>query len=190
MLVPVEVRSSGGGALRLFRIRNESGPLRAVHLPRSRRRHLVSSHASSRPRLRPQLLQRLMFYCRTTSASTAPCTSKRMCCPMHCANYCAPCQPLLRAFSECASSRPRRRPRRPQPPDPHRAHWRRGGGPIRPTSLLAPSRTLALSLFLSLYVSLSVLWVCYFRPKPNACKHEGRTDTVIFFCITLEIGVL
>ena len=24
--------------------------------------------------------QRLVFYCRTTSASTAPCTSRRMCC--------------------------------------------------------------------------------------------------------------
>jgi hypothetical protein len=34
------------------------------------------------------------------SASTAPCTSstsRRMCCPTHCASYCAPCQPLWRA---------------------------------------------------------------------------------------------
>ena len=37
-------------------------------------------------------------YCRTTSASTAPCTSRRMRCPAHCASQCAPCQPLLRAF--------------------------------------------------------------------------------------------
>jgi len=44
-------------------------------------------------------LERLVFYCRTTSASTAPCTPRRMCCPTHCASYCAPCQPLLRAFS-------------------------------------------------------------------------------------------
>ena len=43
--------------------------------------------------------KRLVFYCRTTSASTAPCTSRRMCCPTHCANNCAPCQPLVRAFS-------------------------------------------------------------------------------------------
>ena len=31
------------------------------------------------------------------SASTAPCTSRRMCCPTHCPSHCAPCQPLLRA---------------------------------------------------------------------------------------------
>jgi len=42
--------------------------------------------------------ERLVFYCRTTSANTAPCTSRRMCCPAHCARYCAPCQTLLRAF--------------------------------------------------------------------------------------------
>ena len=42
--------------------------------------------------------KRLVFDCRTTSASTAPCTSRRVCCPTHCASYCAPCQPLLRAF--------------------------------------------------------------------------------------------
>ena len=35
------------------------------------------------------LRQRLVFYCRTTSASTAPCTSRRMCCPTHCASYSA-----------------------------------------------------------------------------------------------------
>ena len=32
-------------------------------------------------------------------ASTAPCTSRRMRCPTHCASYGAPCQPLLQAFS-------------------------------------------------------------------------------------------
>ena len=35
-------------------------------------------------------LKKLVCYCRTTSASTAPCTSRRMCCPTHCASYCAP----------------------------------------------------------------------------------------------------
>ena len=44
----------------------------------------------------PQTQERLVCYCRTTSASTAPCTSRRTCCPTHCASYCAPCQPLLR----------------------------------------------------------------------------------------------
>ena len=44
------------------------------------------------------LIERLAFYCLTTSASTAPCTSRRMFCPTHCASYRAPCQPLLRAF--------------------------------------------------------------------------------------------
>ena len=34
-------------------------------------------------------LERLVFYCRTTSASTAPGTSRRMCCLTHCAAYCA-----------------------------------------------------------------------------------------------------
>ena len=48
----------------------------------------------------------LVFYCRTTSASTATCTSKRTCCPTHCARYCAPCEPLLRAFSEWIRSPP------------------------------------------------------------------------------------
>ena len=50
--------------------------------------------------------ERLVFYCRTTSASTAPYTSRRMCCPTHCASYCAPCQPLLRAFSGWIRSPP------------------------------------------------------------------------------------
>ena len=29
---------------------------------------------------------------------TAICTSRGICCPTHCASYCGPCQPLLRAF--------------------------------------------------------------------------------------------
>jgi len=56
--------------------------------------------------------QRLVFCCRTTSASTAPCTSRRMCCPTHGAGYCAPCQPLLRAFSGWIRSPPPTRPSR------------------------------------------------------------------------------
>ena len=43
--------------------------------------------------------QRLVFHCRTISASTAPCAFRRICCSTHCASYCAPCQPLLRVFS-------------------------------------------------------------------------------------------
>jgi len=43
--------------------------------------------------------ERLVFYCRTASASTAPGTSRKMSCPTHCASYWAPFQPLLRAFS-------------------------------------------------------------------------------------------
>ena len=39
------------------------------------------------------------FYCQTTSTSTAPCASRRFCCPSHCSSHCAPCQPPLRAFS-------------------------------------------------------------------------------------------
>ena len=49
---------------------------------------------------------RLVSYCRTTSASTAPCTSRRMCCPTHCASYCAPCQSLLQAISKWSRSPP------------------------------------------------------------------------------------
>ena len=45
------------------------------------------------------LMSRKKENCRTTRASTAPCSSRRMCCPTHCASYCAPFQPLLRAFS-------------------------------------------------------------------------------------------
>jgi len=41
-----------------------------------------------------------------TSARTAPCTSRRVCCPTHCARYCAPCQPLFRAVSGCIRSPP------------------------------------------------------------------------------------
>ena len=41
---------------------------------------------------------RLVFYCRTTRASTAPCASKRMCCPTHCASYCAPSAVLASIF--------------------------------------------------------------------------------------------
>ena len=51
-------------------------------------------------------MQRLVFYCRETSASTASCTSRRMCSPAHCASCCAPCQPLLRAFSGWIRSPP------------------------------------------------------------------------------------
>ena len=50
--------------------------------------------------------QRLIFYCRTTSASTASCTSRRRCRPAHCTSYCALCQPLLQAFSGWIRSPP------------------------------------------------------------------------------------
>ena len=43
------------------------------------------------PKSFEHVLQRLVSYCRTTSASTAPCTSRRRCCLTHCAGYCAPC---------------------------------------------------------------------------------------------------
>jgi hypothetical protein len=42
----------------------------------------------------------------SSSASTAPCTSSRMCCPAHCASYCALCQALLRSFSGWIRSPP------------------------------------------------------------------------------------
>ena len=35
--------------------------------------------------------ERLVFHCRTSS--TTPWTSRRMCCPTHCAGHYAPCQP-------------------------------------------------------------------------------------------------
>ena len=46
----------------------------------------------------------LVFYCRTASASTALYTSRRMCCPTHCARYCDPCQPLLPALPRGATA--------------------------------------------------------------------------------------
>ena len=53
-----------------------------------------------------QTLKRLVSHCRTTSARSAPCTSRRVCCLTYCASYCAPCQPLLRAFSGWIRSPP------------------------------------------------------------------------------------
>ena len=41
------------------------------------------------------------MYCRTTSASTAPRTPRRMCCLAHGASYCAPCQQLLPGAAPC-----------------------------------------------------------------------------------------
>jgi len=67
---------------------------------------LWQDEANGSPRVVTPCDQRLVFYCRTASASTAPCTSRRMCYPTHCANYCAPCQPLLRAFSGWVRSPP------------------------------------------------------------------------------------
>ena len=83
-------------------------------------RHLINSRSTKpRPRTKPSPRwsapaprNRLLFFCRTTSARTAPCTSRRMCCPMHCASCCAPCQPLLREFfGRIRSTRPRTRTR-------------------------------------------------------------------------------
>ena len=54
--------------------------------------------------------QRLVLNCRTASASNA------MCCITHCANYCALCQPLLRAFSRWIQSPP------PTMPGTHHNH--------------------------------------------------------------------
>ena len=70
-------------------------------------RKSISTNANRSPPASACSLQRLVFHCLTTSASTAPCTSRRMCCPAHCASYCAPCQPLLRAFFEWIQSPPR-----------------------------------------------------------------------------------
>ena len=58
--------------------------------------------------LRIWFTERLVFYCRTTSATTAPCAPRRICCLTLCASYCAPCQPLLRAFSRWVQSPPPR----------------------------------------------------------------------------------
>ena len=33
--------------------------------------------------------ERLVVYCRTTSANTTPCTFRRICCPTHCSSYSA-----------------------------------------------------------------------------------------------------
>jgi len=56
---------------------------------------LMHAHAHAASQLEPvQMHEILVFYCRTTSASTAPCTFGRMCYPTHCASYCAPCPPV------------------------------------------------------------------------------------------------
>ena len=46
----------------------------------------------------PLLCKRYLYLHRKTT-STAPCLSSRTCGPTHCARYCAPCQPLLQAYS-------------------------------------------------------------------------------------------
>ena len=51
---------------------------------------LVLEDQASKPPVREALPEILVFHCRTTSASTAPCKSRRMCCPTHCASHCAP----------------------------------------------------------------------------------------------------
>jgi len=80
--------------------RRDYGELRPWHYIYEGRRGLWGT-----PREPLSLPQRLISYCRTASASTAPCKSRRMCCPTCCANFCAPCQPLLAC-----------RPPRAQPP--------------------------------------------------------------------------
>ena len=52
-------------------------------------------------------------------ASTAPCTSRRMRCTTQCASYCAPCQPLVRAFFGWIRSPP---PTNPKIIDLHLLH--------------------------------------------------------------------
>ena len=81
----------------------ERSTLHAISGPLSRCAELV---LSSQPAPAPPPEDRLVCYCRTTSASSAPCTSRRVCGPAHCASYCAPCQPLLRAFSGWIRSPP------------------------------------------------------------------------------------
>ena len=67
---------------------------------------ILSKSVFLRRDLHEKRAERLVFHCRTTSASTAPYTSRMMCCPTHCGNYCASCQPLLRAFSGWIRSLP------------------------------------------------------------------------------------
>ena len=50
--------------------------------------------------------ERLVFHCWATSATTATCTSRKMCCLPHCACYHALCQPMLRAFFRWIRSPP------------------------------------------------------------------------------------
>ena len=53
---------------------------------RTRSRTFYRSKSPSQRETTPRrCAERLVFYCRTTSASTTPCTSRRMCCPTHCA---------------------------------------------------------------------------------------------------------
>ena len=54
---------------------------------------LAASRSGLRRGTRSATTQRLAFQCQTTSASTAPGSSKRMVCPTSCAIFCDPCQP-------------------------------------------------------------------------------------------------
>ena len=124
--------------------------------------------------------ERLVFYCRTTSASTAPCTSRRMCCLTHCARYCAPCQPLLRAFSRWIRSPPPTPGSKAYPAAAPRSSTPAPRAPRRldhPLSLIAyPQHILASVLVegkgrvepvLSLALSLSPLSLASLSPEPE-----------------------
>ena len=78
--------------------KNASCGARALHLggmllPRPAadfvRPHKPARRGLSGPRDTVRCGKRLVFLWQTTSASTAPRTSRRMCCPTHCARYCA-----------------------------------------------------------------------------------------------------
>ena len=104
------------------------------------RRH-EPSHGSILQRA-PEGQQRLVLCrttgCRTTSASTAPCTTRRMCCPTHCASSCTPCQRLLRAFSGWIRSPPLARGPAPNPLPRPRAPLCKGYSKLRTHTALRP----------------------------------------------------
>ena len=127
--------------------------------------------------------ERLVFYCRTTSASnrttsasTAPCTSRRMCYPTHCASYCAPCQPLLRACS--APRTPRRVSRAKDPRSPKLSLYGLLRLPAREGELFIDNLLVRIH-----FIIVMIRWTGLAPwesalPAPLACQKRGHQASV------------
>ena len=80
----------GGLVFKAYRLLYHSTlGLRVIKKKKEGRTHELMN--ASQDRTLPREGERLVIYCQTTGVSAAPAT--------HCATYCTPCRPLIRAFS-------------------------------------------------------------------------------------------